>query len=135
MDNKDIRARIAELEAALASRSQLSEDFQKASQKASREDDLWPWERLFDASFAPPEDNMPESFAWEQWLGEGLRGLQKLLRSLGPDEEFWLHMRAAERELLLACRVLVEARLRRLEQQGSEETTESAGLEHIEVEF
>jgi hypothetical protein len=135
MESKDIRARIVELENAQSSRGQATDDPRRANQSGSGEDDSWPWAFLFEGSLKSPENSGPESFAWDQWLGEGLRGLQRFLRSMGPEEEFWLHMRAAERELLLACRVLIESRLRHLEQQGNEESTRSAGLEQIEVEF
>ena len=135
MDSRDIRARIAEMEDARASGEQPADGPQRVGHGGSGEDDSWPWAFLFEGSLASAENSSPEGFAWEQWLSEGLSGFQKLLRGMGPDKEFWLHVRAAERELLLAMRVLIEARLRRFEEQANEEATRSPGLEHIEVEF
>ena len=75
----------------------------------------------------------------------GLRTLRGYARAAGLDEEFWHHMRAAEREFLLAWRTLIDARLRRLEQraEGAEAGAASRGSHHssgrqpeqIEVEF
>lgn len=87
------------------------------------------WEALF--GLAAGDDG--DDFSLDGWLAEGLRGLRGFMRSAGLNDEFWRHMRGAERELLLACRVLVDTRLERLERKPQAE--ESGRLQRIDIDF
>lgn len=125
MDSPDIRTRIAEMEAAnpsgAAGRGQ-SED--------EADGDALSWESLF-AGFG---DAAGDEFSLAGWLAEGLQGVRGALRGAGLDEEFWGHMRAAEREALLAVRHLLDVRLEALA-RASQPAAESSRLQEIEVDF
>lgn len=124
MNSQDIRARIAELEVEAAQQADAS--------SSNHEDDRdeMSWESLFGAF----GDTGSDDFALNDWLAEGLRGLRASLRSMGVNDEFWGHIRAAEREVLLAARVLIDTRLERLERssRGNEATDR---LQNIDIEF
>jgi len=123
MNSEDIRARIAELEAE-------AERQANSNGRSHNEDDLndLSWESLFGAFEGPGADD----FALNDWLAEGVRGLRAGLRGMGVNDEFWGHIHAAEREVLLAARVLIDTRLERLE-RSSRETTDR--LQNIDIEF
>lgn len=61
---------------------------------------------------------------------EAWREFKSSLQAFLP-EEFWEHRRAARREMLLAARSLVDAKIERLEQ---EETSQRKRTQKIEVE-
>lgn len=125
MNSQDIRTRIAELEAE-AARQAASNGRNRSEEDA---DDL-SWESLFGAF----GDSGADDFALNDWLAEGLRGLRAGLRGVGVNDEFWSHMRAAEREVLLAARVLIDTRLERLERsKGGSDTTDR--LQNIDIDF
>lgn len=94
-----------------------------------------PWEFLFDAVWPEPDLTDDAEFSPRRWLAEGRRGLHRYLCGLGLDDEFWGHLRAAERELLLAWRALIEARLRRLEKTADSDAPAPSRRQEIEVEF
>lgn len=124
MNSQDIRARIAELEAEAAQQPDAS-----SSNHEGDLDDM-SWESLFGAFGNSGADD----FALNDWLAEGVRGLRAGLRGMGVNDEFWGHIRAAEREVLLAARVLIDTRLERLERSSrGSETTER--LQDIDIEF
>ena len=95
--------------------------------------DAWPLTFLFQEAL--PGSDAADDFSLYAWLFEGLRGLRSYARQAGLDEEFWQHMRAAEREFLLAWRSLIDARLRRLERQGQPDDAASQRLQPIEIDF
>lgn len=125
MNSEDIRARIAALEAE-------AERQANSNGRNHNEDDLddLSWESLFGAF----GDSDQDDFALNDWLAEGVRGLRAGLRGMGVNDEFWGHIHAAEREVLLAARVLIDTRLERLERssRGSEPTQR---LQDIDIEF
>lgn len=143
MPSDDIRARIAEYEAkaeakAEAERLRRAETVRHASPAAapvdSDPDD--PWERLFstpwlDAASLAQADN---DFSFNGWLAEGVRGLRASLRGAGLNDEFWGHIRGAERELLLAARVLIDNRLALVEARNKTAHAENH-LQEIDIEF
>ena len=108
MNSEEIRARIAELEAEAEQRAQ-SEPPRRGRPGASPADgansDGDPWDFLFDAALRAGDGLGPDGFSLSGWLADGLFGLRGALRGLGVNDEFRGHLRAAERELLLACRV------------------------------
>lgn len=130
MQSDDIRAQIAALEAESERRQQAQ------TPRADPGEEPDPWQRLFDTPWFDPDElaarRSEAEFSLNAWLAEGLRGLRGGLRAVGLDDEFWGHIHGAERELLLAARALVDARLRRLERTPP---TPEARLQKIEVEF
>lgn len=126
MNSQDIRDRIAQMEA----EAEQQANSRGASFSDDATDDDLSWESLFGGFGESGEDG----FAVNDWLAEGLRGLRAGLRGMGVNDEFWGHMRGAERELLLAARVLIDTRLERLERnaRGSESTDR---LQNIDIDF
>ena len=137
MNSEEIRARIAQLEAEAEQRSQ-SEGTRRSRPSASPADgsnaDGDPWDFLFDAALRGSENLGPDGFSLNSWLADGLYGLRGVLRGLGVNDEFRGHLHAAERELLLACRVLIDTRLERLdpETDGAESPSR---LQNIDIDF
>ncbi len=130
MTSDDIRARIAQLEAEAEQRAQAEAG--RRSQPAGDEAD--PWQRLFDTPWIDPAGLESDDFSLNGWLAEGLHGLKTYLRGAGLNDEFWLHMRGAERELLLAARALIDARLELVDARGRK--AEQAGrLQEIKIDF
>jgi hypothetical protein len=121
MTSEEIRARIAQLEAEAEQRSQAS-------------DDADPWQRLFDTPWLDPAGLEGDDFSLNGWLVEGLRGLKGYLRGAGLNDEFWLHLRGAERELLLAARALIDARLELVEAR-SRKAKQASRLQEIDIDF
>ena len=93
-------------------------------------DDELSWDTLFGLA---ADTAAGADFSLEGWLAEGLRGLRGVMRSAGLNDEFWGHVRGAERELLLACRVLIDTRLERLEPKPP--AGETSRLQRIEIDF
>ena len=137
MNSEEIRARIAELEAEAEQRAQ-SEAPRRGRPSASSDDrpslNGDPWDFLFDAALRGSENLGPDGFSLNNWLAEGLVGLRGALRGLGVNDEFRGHLRAAERELLLACRVLIDTRLERLDPEAAGAETPSR-LQNIDIDF
>jgi hypothetical protein len=131
MTSEDIRARIAQLEAEAEQRAQAEAN--RRSQ-APASDDADPWQRLFDTPWIDPASLEGEDFSLNGWLAEGVRGLKTYLRSAGFNDEFWLHLRGAERELLLAARALIDARLELVEARGRKAEPASR-LQEIDIDF
>ena len=131
MTSDDIRARIAQLEAEAEQRAQ-AEAGRRSQAPAS--DDADPWQRLFDTPWIDPAALESDDFSLNGWLVEGLRGLKTYLRGAGFNDEFWTHMRGAERELLLAARALIDARLELVEARGRK-TEQASRLQEIEIDF
>lgn len=123
MNSEDIRARIAELEAEAARQANSN----GRNHNDDDPDDL-SWESLFGAF----GDTATDDFAVNDWLAEGLRGLRAAIRGMGVNDEFWGHIHAAEREVLLAARVLIDTRLERLERSGRKSTDH---LQDIDIDF
>ena len=67
-------------------------------------------------------------------MAEGLRGLRGFVRGAGLNDEFWLHLRGAERELLLAARALIDARLELVKARGRK-AEQASRLQEIEIDF
>jgi hypothetical protein len=133
MNSEDIRARIAELEAETERRTQADAARRRSSASAAPGTDDDPWERLFDAALLGSNGLDGDEFSLNGWLTDGLRGLRSTLRGAGLNDEFWSHLRGAERELLLACRVLIDTRLERLDPKP--ESDQTARLQRIDIEF
>lgn len=131
MTSDDIRARIAQLEAEAEQRAQAEAG--RRSQ-APAGDDADPWQRLFDTPWLDPASLESDDFSLNGWLAEGLRGLRGFVRGAGLNDEFWLHMRGAERELLLAARALIDARLELVEARGRKAEPASR-LQEIDIDF
>jgi hypothetical protein len=129
MTSEDIRARIAALEAEAEQRAQA-----EASRRSQPADDGDPWQRLFDTPWIDPAALESDDFSLNGWLAEGLRGLRAFVRVAGFNDEFWLHMRGAERELLLAARALIDARLELVEAR-SRKAEQGSRLQEIEIDF
>ena len=127
MNSQDIRARIAQMEA--EAEQQANSRGASFSDDAAGDDDL-SWESLFGVFGEPGEDG----FAVNDWLAEGVRGLRAAVRGMGVNDEFWGHMRGAERELLLAARVLIDTRLERLEHSNSGRDSTDR-LQEIDIDF
>ncbi|HNS02690.1 MAG TPA: hypothetical protein PKM78_09955 [Anaerolineae bacterium] len=128
MISEEIRARIAQLEAEAEQRAQA-----EAGRSSHAADDD-PWQRLFDAPWASSAGLENDDFSLNGWLAEGLAGLRAYLRGAGLNDEFWLHMRGAERELLLAARALIDARLELVEARGRK-AEQASRLQEIEIDF
>ena len=137
MTSEEIRARIAELEAEADQRAQ-SETPRRGRSGASTADgsssDGDPWDFLFDAALRAGDGLGSDGFSLNSWLADGLFGLRGALRGLGVNDEFRSHLRAAERELLLACRVLIDTRLERLDPETGAAETPSR-LQNIDIDF
>ena len=129
MTSEDIRARIAALEAEAEQRAQA-----EAGRRSQPADDADPWQRLFDTPWLDPAALEGDDFSLNGWLAEGLRGLRGFVRGAGLNDEFWLHLRGAERELLLAVRALIDARLELVEARGRKAEPASR-LQEIEIDF
>ncbi len=129
MTSEAIRARIAQLEAEAEQRAQAETG--PHSQPADGAD---PWQRLFDTPWIDPAGLEGDDFSLNGWLSEGLAGLRAYLRGAGLNDEFWLHLRGAERELLLAARALIDARLELVEARGRK-AGQSSRLQEIEIDF
>ena len=78
-----------------------------------------------------------ETFSWEEWVREGVRGVKRLASEFGVPEEFWEHTCTAQREALLACGVLMRGiaeRMNNLAQQFAQgKKKPSRQAEPIEV--
>lgn len=138
MTSEDIRARIADWETADAESGASHDRRRSASptpQDSTAEKEPWPWDFLFDSLPAGSASAGENAFSLEDWLSEGLRGLRGYLRSQGLDDEFWGHMRAAEREFLLAWRCLIDARLRRWEERQKSNPPDLGRRQAIDIEF
>lgn len=137
MNSEEIRARIAELEAEADQRAQ-TETPRRGRSGASPADgsssDVDPWDFLFDAALRGSENLGPDGFSLNSWLADGLFGLRGALRGLGVNDEFRGHLRAAERELLLAFRVLIDTRLERLD-PNADGAEISSRLQSIDIDF
>jgi hypothetical protein len=129
MTSEDIRARIAQLEAEAEQRAQA-----EANRRSQPADDADPWQRLFDTPWIDPAGLEGDDFSLNGWLAEGLRGIKGYLRGAGLNDEFWLHLRGAERELLLAARALIDARLELVEARGRK-GEQASRLQEIEIDF
>lgn len=137
MNSEEIRTRIAELEAEADQRAQSEIPRRGRSGASTAEDanlDGDPWDFLFDAALRGSENYGPDGFSLSSWLADGLFGLRGVLRGLGVNDEFRGHLRAAERELLLACRVLIDTRLERLDPETDGAETPSR-LQNIDIDF
>lgn len=144
MPSDDIRARIAEYEAkaeakAEAERLHMAEAARRARPAAAPSVDNAPddpWERLFSTPWLDAESlaQTDSDFSFNSWLAEGVRGLRGSLRGAGLNDEFWGHIRGAERELLLAARVLIDNRLALVEARNKAVPTENH-LQEIDIEF
>ena len=129
MTSEEIRARIAQLEAEAEQRAQAD-----ASRRSQPTDDADPWQRLFDTPWIDPAGLEGDDFSLNGWLAEGLRGLRAFVRGAGLNDEFWLHLRGAERELLLAARALIDARLELVEAR-SRKAEQASRLQEIDIDF
>jgi hypothetical protein len=129
MTSEEIRARIAQLEAEAEQRAQA-----EANRRSQPADDADPWQHLFDTPWIDPAGLEGDDFSLNGWLAEGLRGLKGYLRGAGLNDEFWLHLRGAERELLLAARALIDARLELVEARGRK-AEQGSRLQEIEIDF
>lgn len=148
MNSQELRARLAQMEAEAESRARNqaraeADRWERAwseSGSAPREDDqasdgeAWPFEFLFKGNRSKTGGSVDDFFVSE-WLFEGLRALRSYVRQAGLDDEFWRHMRASEREFLLAWRSLIDARLQRLEQREQAGVSGSERLQEIEIDF
>ena len=65
-----------------------------------------------------------EEFSFTKWLGEGIEHLspKRVIPCLFP-EEFKTHIRAANREVLLACRSILDKAIARLEEPAPHKVT------------
>ncbi|HSN76203.1 MAG TPA: hypothetical protein VL334_14100 [Anaerolineae bacterium] len=135
MTSEEIRSRIAQLEAEAEQRAQAEAVRRgQPTGQASPGDDTDPWQRLFDTPWIDPAGLEGDDFSLNGWLAEGLRGLRAFVRGAGLNDEFWLHLRNAERELLLAARALIDARLELVEARGRE-AEQGSRLQEIEIDF
>lgn len=137
MNSEEIRARIAELEAEAEQRSQTEPPRRGrtgASAASNSSSDGDPWDFLFDAALNASNNVGSDGFSLSNWLADGLLGLRGALQGLGVNDEFRGHLRAAERELLLACRVLIDTRLERLDPETDGAET-SSRLQNIDIDF
>jgi hypothetical protein len=135
MTSEDIRARIAQLEAEAEQRAQAEAGRRsRPGGQAPADDDADPWQRLFDTPWIDPAGLESGDFSLNGWLAEGLRGLRAFVRGAGLNDEFWLHLRGAERELLLAARAVIDARLELVEARGRKAEPGSR-LQEIDIEF
>ena len=50
-----------------------------------------------------------ETFSWEEWIENGMRGLRQVAADFGVPEEFLEHSCAAHREARLACKSLLRS--------------------------
>jgi hypothetical protein len=130
MNSEEIRARISGLEAEASQRA-------RSTGRPPADDDVaaTPWQDLFDASW-PGQDgpDYGDEFSLNNWLADGFRGLRALARHAGLNDEFWRHVRGAERELLLAVRALVDARLEMVEDRD-ENRAANERVQEIEIDF
>lgn len=139
MSSTEIRARIAALEA--ESEAQEQARTARRGYGDSQEDGdlwadmLWSWDRMLGAQPGSHAGDTQDGFSLDAWLAEGLRGLRSTLREAGLDQEFWGHMRAAEREVLLAWRCLIDARLRRWEERAANRPPSPRQRQDIEIDF
>ncbi len=135
MTSDDIRARIAQLEAEAEQRAQADAARRaRPAGQAAPDDNADPWQRLFDTPWLDPASLEGDDFSLNGWLAEGLRGLRSFVRGAGLNDEFWLHMRGAERELLLAARALIDARLELVEARGRK-AEQASRLQEIDIDF
>jgi hypothetical protein len=133
----EIRARIAALEAESEAEEQAARRRNGYPEEDGdpRADMLWSWDRMLGARTGSPEREAQEGFSLDAWLAEGLRGIRSTLAEAGLDQEFWGHMRAAEREVLLAWRCLIDARLRRWEERAASHPPNLQQRQDIEIDF
>ncbi len=66
------------------------------------------------------ETESKQELSWENHLEAAIKGLRREWRTHLLPEEFWMHQRAARREMLLSWRSLLDARITRLEQAEKE---------------
>lgn len=62
-----------------------------------------------------------KEFVFEDWVREGIRGIRRSRKALFP-EEFHKHLRAAQKEALLAYRSLIDAAIARTEETPKKRT-------------
>lgn len=76
-----------------------------------------------------PKTEEEKQLSWEDHLAEAIkafRGEMKELRAEWLPAEFHTHRRAAQKEMLLAWRSLIDARIEKLEKAEKEKTTPKA---------
>jgi hypothetical protein len=76
------------------------------------------------------EEKPKAEFNFEEWLAEGVRGLRQEIRAMKKrrctllPEAFWDHVRASQREALLAFRSLVDAAIECVQPRETESESE-----------
>lgn len=71
------------------------------------------------------EEKATREMTWEDHLAETIKAFRKEMKGWQGDmfpTEFHTHRRAAHREVLLAWRALIDARIEKLEKQDQEQT-------------
>ncbi|MCL4487914.1 MAG: hypothetical protein M1132_08845 [Chloroflexi bacterium] len=63
-----------------------------------------------------------QEMSWEDHLAAAVKGLRREWRAQVLPSEFWSHRRAAHREMLMACRSLLDARISKLEAEEEEKS-------------
>jgi hypothetical protein len=74
----------------------------------------------------PDEDKEP---TWEDHLAKAIKAFRKEMKESRGDwlpEEFFAHRRAAHKEMLLAARSLIDAKIARIDDAGKEKTAPKA---------
>ena len=76
-----------------------------------------------------PKNEEEKELTWEDHLAAAIKGFRKEAKDWTSDwfpEEFKTHRRAAQREMLLAWRSLLDTRIEKLEKQEKEKTAPKA---------
>ncbi len=81
------------------------------------------------------EKKAERELSWEDHLAETIKAFRKEMTEQRGDlfpDEFHAHRRAAYREMLLAWRSLIDARIEKLDKQAQEKTPPKAGRIPVE---
>lgn len=76
-----------------------------------------------------PKPEEEKELSWEDHLAEAIKAFRKEMKEWRSElmpAEFHTHRRAAQKEILLAWRALIDARIEKLEQAEKEKTTPKA---------
>ncbi len=76
-----------------------------------------------------PKTNEEKEMTWEDHLAAAIKAFRKEAKEWHSEwlpDEFKTHRRAAQREMLLAWRSLLDARIEKLEKAGKEKSTPRA---------
>ncbi len=76
-----------------------------------------------------PKTDEDKELTWEDHLAAAIKSFRKEVKEMRYDffpEEFFTHRRAAQKEMLLAARSLIDAKIAKIDETGKEKSAPKA---------